>query len=192
MPSPPTNNYCSRCGARIGCDCMTLAYRRKPVVFFTLAGVKTVDLVECDKIRGAWWPYARRFVINDEAKPARFANASSKLLENFANWPCTPEDVLRFTKNYGPLTSTAVGNETFSFSVNDWRSSQKEFQQGWKQLMQKSRSVVSKLLGPPLSPEDVEEFFFSGTGLEYRTATLYRLLCVELFSIPKDKLRKCA
>ena len=68
-------------------------------------------------------------------------------VEDFVNWPSTPEAILKFTRNFGPLTgrrdlvgtvsrhSKNIGlvgrGSDFVFSLKDWRKVQDRMQREW-------------------------------------------------------------
>jgi len=69
----------------------------------------------------------------------------------FANWGSTPEDVVRFTKRFGPLwecnSLDAPNKYDFSFGASEWVKDQKRFREWWK------HQLGAK---PPLTPAQLE------------------------------------
>jgi hypothetical protein len=114
-----------------------------------------------------------------------------RLLEEFANCDGTPEAILRFTEQYGPLNArlrTGERRQT-TFRIADWKTFQNEYRKTWEELRPKG----TRALFPHASLKTLpgERFFWWFSELSYQTADLYRLLLLELHSVPRHRLRKC-
>jgi hypothetical protein len=101
--------------------------------------------------------------------------------QRFARVDATPE-IYKFTARFGPLAESP-GRGKFSFEVDAWRASQKDFQKFWR--------VLAKGGSPsrywPLSGDAFE---FTGKWLHLRCGTLWTFMMFELLSRPA-KVRIC-
>lgn len=154
--------------------------RRRPLRFCTLHGVEDVRLLKGNIIAGRWC----------EFPPLR--GVGRQLIKDFANWSARPDDVSRFTEEYGPISEPAVGGREFSFSVDVWAELQRSFRLDWERLVLKPRGRAYLVLRNKLPVERGEGFLWLNRDFAYRTSTLYRLLLFELYSVPREDLRKCA
>jgi hypothetical protein len=118
------------------------------------------------------------------------------LCSEFANWANHPEAILRFTRRFGSLRAPLISGATFSFLVSDWQRDQSQIRSQWNMI-----SYVSKKFGlvrhGALEQEAIpvelgEELIRRRGTLEYKTQSLFRLISLELASIPFERLRKCA
>src|ERR1700751_5102405 len=50
----------------------------------------------------------------------------------FANWPDSAREILRFTRKYGPLEDLALAQAHFSFDVQAFRGIQAELRNTWQ------------------------------------------------------------
>jgi hypothetical protein len=161
--------------ARVG-EIMFTPYRQHAITFCTLAA----DVVEASlsndsaKISGRW-----KMVYARQVRP-------SDMLEDFANWPSEPNEILRFTKKHGPLMLRHLGQgQTFSFDVADWRECQRLIQEDWRPR----RPALG--WNNTLDAEQGESFLRIHGNLTYIASTLFRLLRLELHAIPSQRLRRC-
>jgi hypothetical protein len=113
------------------------------------------------------------------------------LLEDFANCGGSADEVVRFTRRYGPLEARLRLGEKLdtSFQIAEWRRLQQEFRDKWNALSPKRMQVIPIPTDLPGDAEEEFQWWFS--KLSYRTANLYRLLLLELYSIPPRKLKRC-
>ena len=97
--------------------------------------VGTVDVqLKGPEIHGKW------------AVPTRVlaAKAEGELLSNFANWPGdaydldTANEIVRFTRRYGPLEVPAVPGLSFSFNYAEWIHCREVFRDYWRALGEKT------------------------------------------------------
>jgi hypothetical protein len=146
------------------------------VSFWTLAGVATAELVG-EEVIG-------RFV--DEPKHFR-ERGNRRLFEDYANWPNSGEEVLRFTKAYGPLQESARPHGDFRFPLRRWRVSQRGIQVYWENPNpQASMAFFTSVAG------DRGWDYERGIGLRYRAANLWEFVHLTLMACPKGRLKKCA
>jgi hypothetical protein len=160
---------------------ITLANSPHRVSFCTLAGVAEVQCVG-DSITGRW-----------ADSPKTVGGNAVALVTDFANWPTTPEAVLKFTSKYGPLEERrSIGvddkGRPFQFELRAWRAKQQEFQSEWH-LYNKLSHIPSSGSWIQVSPQ--EAFLRRGFGLEYRAENLWRFLLFSLDSLPSKRLRAC-
>jgi hypothetical protein len=176
--------------ARVMPDMIDLAHRRRLFGFCTLAAdVEHVRLTDGDVIEGRWTGFARRFPRFNEPRTVAVV---SKLLGELANWPSDPEMIRQFTLRHGPLTLKADRDKKFSFSINEWRDGQRQFRQEWEDLRIKRGVRAAILPNATLEAEVGEQFDVTYDQLSYVANTLFRLLLLELQSVPRNRLRKCA
>ena len=100
----------------------------------------------------------------------------------FAICDDTPEQVRQFTARFGPLAEPP-GRGKFSFEIDAWRASRKDFQEFWRALAKGGRP--SRYW--PLPGDAVE---FRGKWLHLRCGTLWTFMMYELLSQPA-KVRIC-
>jgi hypothetical protein len=151
------------------------------IAFFTLAGVAEAH-IDGDAIVGRW---------SDEPNEVRTGKMGA-LIVQFANWPDTPESVVKFTRKYGPLDArrslkSDLTGSTFEFPASRWRGLQKQFCKEWRayvQLGHGKHEAIEVAPGEHLVRQEI--------GLAFRAATLYRLLIFGLASIPGERLRVCS
>jgi hypothetical protein len=160
----------------------TLApYPRRPFTFHTSTGIESARIVDDNWIVGVWQSYSNSLRIDPKAD----------VLAEFANWPNSPKDVLRFTAKWGPLDVPFRGDEEFRFQVSEWQQVQVEFRGLWEEKMPQKGKPVSLLPHSEMKVQEGEEFEFVFSNLSYRTSTLRRLLILELLARPRERMRKC-
>jgi len=162
--------------------------------FSVLAGAEDVRLEE-DDVVGRWVKSENLSRI--ESKPPRL------FVVRFLNWGDSSEEILRFAGRYGHLLEPPVprtGTGDFRFSL--------EFLRNWRQSLRSNWESRMPAVKPPPSAPGVLQWIISGevfiesragtrawtcdqSGLIYSCATLYEFLLLELFSIPRERLRKC-
>lgn len=180
-------------------------------------------------------------VVGKWAMPLRTIAASLKgrnAIEDFANWRASTEDalsvnhrtgrveapglneILRFTRRYGPLDIEPSAGAAFSFGAFDWMHRQTSFRNFWSGAYRREHPPDQAHLGPselargvaawfeqqrgswagilspnarPLWPqEDSADMIASDSGrVFYGAATLWRFLLLTLFSADPARLRVC-
>jgi hypothetical protein len=144
--------------------------------FCTLAGVKDLRL-RSKQISGRW-----------ESLPMQIYGPTPKrLAEDFANWPDKPDEILRFTQKYGPLQSIWRSEKHFKFTLEDWRTDQRNFRHWWEGISPQLR----KYGGVSFFEQNIHGWTFSDGQLTYAAANLGEFLYLDLFSCPVERLRKC-
>jgi hypothetical protein len=137
--------------------------------------------------------YPRLYWINGRGERSSVQSGEWNLdiLEEFANCSGEPDDILSFTRRYGSLiTRLRLGEKRrTTFKIADWRHLQRQYQETWEQLRQKTGKVKFPIAHLQTVPGEQFNWWFS--NLSYQTANLYRLLLLELYSIPRHRLRKC-
>jgi len=116
------------------------------------------------------------------------------LVQDFANWGREPEDILRFTRRFGPLNRSAQGGRPFTVKVSEWLRRQDAFREEWDDvaLRLKPGSAVPLWTGTELEVVSGERFEFVSDAYTYVAATLERLLLLELRCVDRGRLRTCA
>ena len=159
----------------------------------TLAGVSDVRLDPGEIVTGKHTDIRTHGLNNDRF--GEMGNFPGGLLEDFANWEGTPQEILEFTERYGPLTRRAEEGKTFSFSLEEWRACQHALRHEWTRI---SRQFVGpfrigkRATGSPLIDfENGERIHEASNSLSLVTSTLDRLLRLELYLVPPRRLRIC-
>jgi hypothetical protein len=149
---------------------------RKHIELLTPIGTEGVR-IEGAEIVGRWKP-------NYEV----FSGFNRRLLvEDFLNWGNNPNDIVRFTERYGPVSDEDIpprdwdDRGEFRFQTHAWREIQGRLQAVWE-----FRSEV---------PRTVFLNFHVGISIENQrvslNASLMVFLLMELAFAPADRLRKC-
>jgi hypothetical protein len=116
-----------------------------------------------------------------KAKLAELTGAiEANLVETFVNWPNDSDNILGFTRQYGPLKLPATENGDFSFPIEDWKQSQAYFHELWKQ------PKTLEKLGVP----DGTLRFSRGT-ITYEATDLFRYLQFDLLMNESERVRVC-
>src|SRR5271169_3768862 len=75
-----------------------------------------------------------------------YGERSTTLAGHFANWEWENEQILEFTRRYGPLTHSPYHQPLeFSFSLESWKRNQWEFRRLWANI-RNGRTVRTQLL----------------------------------------------
>jgi hypothetical protein len=121
-----------------------------------------------------------------QPKLTTFAGFKNRLLvEDFVNWSGTTDEIVHFTRNYGPLNCEAVEGKEFQFSIEGWRASQQQLRQMWE--ARSGRIAPSTTLGGELP----YQLTFRGRTLIFSANTVEAYLRLELFTATAERLRKC-
>jgi hypothetical protein len=157
-----------------------LEFKNMPWRFCTLGrGVSGVSLRK-NAVHGRW----------KRQHPKKYPLSSKKMLARYANWSDEPDQIMRFTRRYGPLTVDCRSRpKTFSFTVGDWRRAQAQFRALWNSEALLGRGV--RFSGTTVDTKAGERFHRYTGRWTYIAATLHRLLCLELFATPINRLRRC-
>jgi hypothetical protein len=143
--------------------------------FCTPIGTENVRIEE-GRVKGRW-----------SLKLSVFSGFNNRrLIEDFANWSDTPEEIVRFTRMYGPLDSDAVEGNDFEFSVAGWRGTQQRFRLMWESRSGKTN--LSTTFGGLELPYDVN---FRAGKLTFFAKRLEGFLLLELITASAEHLRKC-
>jgi hypothetical protein len=173
----------------------TLERMSRAIRFSTLAGVESAS-VEGDAITGVWKPDLTW----------RTPKKAGGVAEDFANWPDSGKEILRFTKRYGPLEARPIGGKQFRFLIGQWRNDQEGIRFLWGTVclggdsgsLGKHEDGVFRpqfnFEGPnkwSMPTQESDQFAYGHGQLVYRTATLLRFLMLDLLSVPRQYLRIC-
>ena len=85
-------------------------------------------------------------IFKDELKEF-YGPRKGRLIENFINWPTEEEEILRFTRLYGPLFDKADPGKTFRFSVASWGDAYGGNKNVYRQLWELSKNEKCPDLG---------------------------------------------
>jgi hypothetical protein len=100
------------------------------------------------------------------------------------------DEVLDFTKKYGPLTVPFYGAESFKFSINEWQIARKYLLGIWR-----GASSGEKRKWPfnlPLDKNNGDNFGFENGQLTFRTLSLSTFMALEISTVPVKRFRQCA
>jgi len=146
----------------------------RDVRLLVLAGVRDVRL-EGDVVLGSWEPELKR----------RFSRPDRQIAQRFVNWGSTPENILHFTRLYGPLCRPEHlhGGKSLEFqqSLQEWRKRQRKLRTGWR------GPVLGTYFDMPWVALHVK-----GKQLWIEVESLQRLIEAEIFLTPLIKRRICA
>ncbi len=160
-----------------------LEHKRHPLRFCVRAAAVDRVVLMGAQISGKW----------EKAYPQLADVKTERLLRRFANWPNTPDGILRFTKTYGPVTVPVAGRgRRFSFKLESWQRAQEDFRTLWREQMWRPGDAY-RLLGQAgtLKAEEGEELSLTFGHWSYVTSTVERLLRLELLATPSRRLRLC-
>ena len=158
--------------------------------FCTPAGVEAVGLEPgpWPRVRGntllTHWQEEGPFVVGRLKQQLRQLRLSKpgQLAEEFANHPNDEQGILRFTNKYGPLRfwRPEPGQE-FRFQLSEWRQEQETFKKAWLK-------VKAEGLGAQIG----NRLTIQNGRLRCQTSTLLGLLLADLFTCPRERLKKCS
>jgi hypothetical protein len=145
-------------------------------------GAAEVSL-EGDLIVGKWRPTPK--VVHTGARrpvTVKLLNATEAVPENRV-----PQAALKFTREFGALTSPYASGQPFRFSVADWVAMQKHLQRVWSLVASPSRK------GAPVNIEvgKGEYFRFQPGRLTFRTQSLHMFVSLEIASVEAPRLSVC-
>lgn len=139
--------------------------------FCVLAGVEDVRILG-NELAGRFQANLKEF----------YGPPNRRLIEDFLNWPHDPENILRFTRRYGPLRNPPVGGASFAVSWFPWYADQRFLQNLWR-----NKSI---LRSSEWEPSDGSLAFRQG-WLTYTTPDLYTFLYMDLVTCEAKRLRIC-
>jgi hypothetical protein len=140
--------------------------------FCTLAGVEDAQLVSRNKLVGRFQANLTEF----------YGPPKGRLIEDFLNWPSDPESILRFTRKYGPLQATPVGNAEFEVFWLQWQLDQRRLRSLWQR-----RRVFDLSDGESTGGA----LALGRGGLTYRAVNLFVFLYMDLVTCEAKRLRMC-
>ena len=147
-------------------------YRFTRLRFYTPAGITHVQ-VEGENVVGKWVDSWRHY----------YGERSTTIAEGFANWGWESEQILKFTRRYGPLTHSPYHQPLeFSFPLESWKRNQWEFRRVWASI-RNGRTVRTQLL-------EVGQVEIRNGWLHFGCGSLWDFMTLELLRNP-EKLRFC-
>ncbi len=147
-------------------------YRFNKFRFYTPVGVAEIR-VEGQKVIGEWRDPLQR----------HYGERGITVAERFVNCGWEPEQIVKFTEKYGPLSSSSHdGSREFSFPVESWRSNQWEFRKLWASI-QHGGTLRTQLL-------EVGQIEIRKDWLHFKCGSLWDFMTLELLS-KREKVRFC-
>src|SRR3979411_2443004 len=148
---------------------------------------------------------------------AELMKAAGPTPQEFVNWPATPQEILRFTKSYGPLWQSygvLIGNHDvlkvpgsnyrnygkgaeFSFALSDWRKLQEDMQKDWRRHSDASAPLSPgvRLVKGQEKPRKIQLsgvlMTFTGNTAMLTVGTLWRSLQLQLDLLDPRKVKVC-
>ena len=112
-------------------------------------------------------------------------------MEALANSSGTADEVVRFTERWGPLNvRLRLGEKRNTrIRISVWQHLQRQYRETWDRLMLRRGRVRMPIEALPVVAGEEFDWWFG--DLSFRAGSLYRLLLLELYSVPRAKLRKC-
>jgi hypothetical protein len=117
-----------------------------------------------------------------------------RICKAFANWPDTPEEILRFTLQYGPVALDREPGAPFCFTVGGWMVHQRIVRNTWQmfappntllQEMKREGRIKQVGLG------EGSQLIFVPEGTTFQAKSLWTILWVALGALSLDLLRVC-
>ena len=108
------------------------------------------------------------------------------LLPDFLNWPLSDEDILRFTKRYGPLVRRFPA-EPWSFETEGWRLEQASMRSIWE--LQATRKQFKGFAAGFDEYDDLMLFRDGRVVLE--RVSLLRFLQDSVYMLPPERMKRC-
>jgi len=141
-------------------------------------------------IQGPAYPSFKQILVTRNAEASEEMWDRS-VMEALANSSGTEDEVLRFTELYGPLNARLKAGEKRNthFKINDWRKLQRVYRDTWDGLVPRRGKIRIPTVSLPVIAG--EEFGWWFNDLSFKAGNLYRLLLLELYSMPKGMLKKC-
>jgi hypothetical protein len=139
--------------------------------FCTLAGVEGVH-IEGEWVIGQWKASLTQV----------YGKEMGTVLQDFLNCFTSPESILRFTKQHGPLDRSAKPSAEFKFELSEWRKMQESMRSLW--------TSQSKVAGWEMLPDD-GYLAYENRQLIYRARTLLVFLGIDLVTLPLERMRVC-
>ena len=150
------------------------------IAFFALAGAQSAE-IQGDDIVG----------VLKAPLPEFYGLPKGFLVEEFVNWPDRPQDILRFTKRYGPLLEGPSSGSRFKFALHSWRADQQSLRGTWELFARVHHLHRFDQSDSIIAVHPYEQLIQRKGRLEYRAWNLLRLIRLELASIPTERLRIC-
>jgi hypothetical protein len=114
-----------------------------------------------------------------------YGDRDSTLAQRFANSPCDPDSIWKFTKRFGPLHGNPKDRrDGFSFSIDSWIAKQVEFMELWHRVQRRGGAAPFDL------PEHIVVEFFTKRAVTLQLPNLVTFMCFELLRDAK-RLRSC-
>ena len=151
--------------------------------FWTIAKTETARL-DGEKICGKF---------TEGPRPLRIKDPKA-VCEEFANLPQTPDQILRFTRNYAPLHIPASTGQRFEFAVSKWIKYQTDFRADWAKLTPATGiSPRMRAQGRPLLAKlgRDSELWIYPEGIVLRVQAFLTLIYLFLAAFPTERLRVC-
>ena len=148
-------------------------YRFSRFRFYAPFGVADVR-VEGENVIGKWRDPLQRY----------YGDRGATLAERYANWGWESEQIVQFTKKYGPLSPGPYnsGSLEFTFSLESWTRNQWEFRKLCASI-RRGHTVNTQLL-------EIPQVEIQKNWLHFGCGSLWDFMTLELLS-NREKLRFC-
>jgi hypothetical protein len=150
-------------------------YRFSRLRFYAPVGVAKVQ-VEGENVIGKWRDPLQRY----------YGEVGKTVAERFANWGWEANQIVEFTRKYGPLTQRpyqrAHGSHEFSFSLESWTHNQWELLKLWAS-MRHGGAEITRLL-------ELGQAEMRNGWLHFGCGSLFDFMLLELLN-KREKLRFC-
>jgi len=153
--------------------------------FSVRVGAESAELQDEDRIVGKWAMSLRVWV-----------GGAPTITERFLNSPSDAESILRFTRQFGPLSypleKDPSKDRSFEFRLDDWRREQKRLTAWWDMFAGLASTPNATVIAPTVIeviPRD--QFQIDRTGLTFLCANLKHYMSLEIAALPAERLRRC-
>jgi len=110
------------------------------------------------------------------------------LTEQFLNTPAESNEVLRFTRRFGPLKAYFGVEEPFHFNIEEWQLDQRSLSAMWDRTHPEGKDASSQIIILAGFPE---AFRYTARRLSYKCANLFRFMQLEILASPNKRRRVC-
>lgn len=137
-----------------------------------------------ERITGVWLPNPKVLRAGSSKRPI-----AAQLLNTALRTTRDPKQILKFTRQYGPLTVPYRRGVPFEFSINDWLFSVAKLEQFWRSIARANRKALAANI--QLNLENGDQFRFATGELVFKTDKLHAFLALEIASFPANLVNLC-
>jgi hypothetical protein len=154
---------------------MTLTKLDAPLGICFLAGVENVRLDGAHLV-GRWKASLERI----------HGSENVFLIQDFLNWRNEPEDILAFTKKYGPLEDRPKAGQSFTFPLTIWISRQRALRFAWNQVRNHGRRISGWDTN-----DEMGSLMYESGRLTYTAQSLWSFISIDLVTYMPERLKLC-